>query len=502
MIEHLKLKNHKGIETAFLSGLGKINVICGKNNSGKTSILESISLEENHCLGLNVIDTSTNIIPDLTYITTQSYRDENTNLWIKNEIKSYCMENPIWYSDNFKEIITGLVTSVNRSKYHVYIIQYEYNEIIANEFSKRTQYDNYLYIPPKRQFKSIKKIDLNTNHPIEEKGVINELFFLKNQDLKSEDFRIYKEIDKAFNKITTYRFNIVPFGDNQLKLTFLIDNQWIPADDCGLGLKDILYIITHVCCTKDKVYLVEEPENHLHADFQKKLLNFFHQTKDKQFIISTHSNVFIDSHSVDKIYYCWFDKSVQISDKTSMSKILDSLGHSITENLTADAIVLTEGPTDIPIVKKTLALNNVLDAANIKFWPLGGDIMGELDLSIFAGNNVFALIDDDPGSAKVRNKFIKNCKENEIPCVRLKRYSIENYIPLSIIKNVFANQIPKEFTELKDSESVDVQIGFKAKDKSIKGKNHIMANQLEKKHLEDTDLWEFAERVKQSIEGS
>ena len=277
----------------------------------------------------------------------------------------------------------------------------------------------------------------------------------------------------------------------------------MPADDCGLGLKDLLLIITCICEMDYSIYLIEEPENHLHADFQKKLLNFISSFEDKQFFISTHSNVFLDSNKVDRLFYCWFDKSVQVSDKTSMSKIVDALGYSITENLTADAIIFTEGPTDIPIVKKMLQLNGVVDHANIKFWPLGGDIMGELDLSIFKGmSNIFALIDKDPGSAKVRNKFMDNCAENGITCVRLERYSIENYLPLSAIKNAFPNEIPQSIKVLDPDKPVDEQIGFKEKKKSIKGRNHRIVGTLKAEDLVNTDLWDFGTSIKEHLEKS
>ncbi|GAG64807.1 unnamed protein product, partial [marine sediment metagenome] len=42
MIEAIKLFAYKGIKELELKGLNHINVICGKNNSGKSSVLESI----------------------------------------------------------------------------------------------------------------------------------------------------------------------------------------------------------------------------------------------------------------------------------------------------------------------------------------------------------------------------------------------------------------------------------------------------------------------------
>lgn len=44
VLKHLRVKNFRGIRTATIENLNKINVIVGKNNSGKSSALESIFL--------------------------------------------------------------------------------------------------------------------------------------------------------------------------------------------------------------------------------------------------------------------------------------------------------------------------------------------------------------------------------------------------------------------------------------------------------------------------
>lgn len=42
MIPNIKISHYRGIKECKLLDLNKVNVICGKNNSGKTSILEGI----------------------------------------------------------------------------------------------------------------------------------------------------------------------------------------------------------------------------------------------------------------------------------------------------------------------------------------------------------------------------------------------------------------------------------------------------------------------------
>src|SRR5437660_1312582 len=51
MIEHLRVFNKKGLSECLLLNIGQMNVVCGKNNSGKTTLLEAIVSRENRRIG-------------------------------------------------------------------------------------------------------------------------------------------------------------------------------------------------------------------------------------------------------------------------------------------------------------------------------------------------------------------------------------------------------------------------------------------------------------------
>ncbi|MGW6291075.1 AAA family ATPase, partial [Streptomyces sp. NPDC055107] len=54
MYRYIRVRNHKGIRDVSLSSLGQLNIICGKNNSGKTSILEAIMKPDCRLLGREI----------------------------------------------------------------------------------------------------------------------------------------------------------------------------------------------------------------------------------------------------------------------------------------------------------------------------------------------------------------------------------------------------------------------------------------------------------------
>lgn len=500
MIKYLNFKNHKALINARMNELGNINIICGKNNSGKTTILEA--LLDNKCYGIGKKPDSSDWLVELFTPQANGWSNpdprHSTN-WFRKYIDGLIQTETIWFSDDLENITKNILESKSNDAYlrlHSKDI-FKFDNILNSFFSKSIQFFNPILIPPKRQIDFQSAINLSAEITPSGSGVINKLFFLKNQDIESDDYNTYKKVYDTFYDITGSKFNVVPDKNNQIKLFYSANKRWIPASDSGLGLSDVLIMVSMFNLVEANVFLLEEPENHLHATYQKRLLRYISSLKSKQFFITTHSSVFLNTNMVDKIFYCENNGQILLSDQTSKSEIIDSLGYSVTENLVADIIVLLEGPTDIPVIKEMLKWFEIDEIHNIKFWPLGGDIMASLDLSVFAErNNVFALIDSDPGSSVQRTRFAANCAQNGIYCKKLKRYSLENYFPLEAIRKVFPEQIPDELESISASESVDVQVGFKEKDKTIKTKNAEIVKHMGIRDIEGTDIYGFLEDIK------
>jgi AAA15 family ATPase/GTPase len=503
MLKYIKIKNHKALKEAQLSEVGNINIICGKNNSGKTTILEALIDDKCYSLGKAVDDIEWMMSLFQQQAKRYTTPDPVFSIeWFRKFINNQIENKSVWYSNEIAQIINILRQSQKEDQHIGNYSNDTFNfEIILNKYFEKT-IANYkpILIPPKRQLEYIAQINLNSVITPSGRGILNKLFYLKNQDLESEEYKIYKNIYDIFYNISGSRFNIVPNTNNEILILYYTNKLWIPASDSGLGLSDLLIIISVLNIFPENVCLLEEPENHLHAEYQKRLLNYFSQIKSKQFFISTHSHILLDSNLVDKIYYCTNDGEIRLSDQTSKSEIIKSLGYSVTENLVADAIILLEGPTDIPVIQEMLNWVGVNSEHNIKYWPLCGDVMSSLDLSVFKErNNIFALIDSDPGSHVQRTRFIVKCNQNEIYCKKLERYSIENYFSLSAIKKEFPKQIPSSITVLAPNESVDSQIGFKLKEKTIKSKNYNIVKNMKLSDIEGTDLHIFLFDIKKYL---
>lgn len=504
MYGYLRALKHKGINDIELCGLGHISVLCGKNNSGKTSILEALSAKETVAIGKKVTPEDAKWLEDLFKAEADKYQyNQRPHIdWFSKFIKEFIERKPIWYNDAIdnitKEINEGQKIFVGVGNRAAPI---DYKKILNKYFENLIKDYKPVIIPPKRSLEYRAGISLQQPPAPDGIRATNRLFLLKNQNPKTHEYILFDKIYNYFREITGYYFNLTADSNNNVNLYFSRDNkEWLEGASCGLGLTDILLLITSAVDSEYSLLLIEEPENHLHPEIQKKFLHFLKGIKNKQFILSTHSNVFLDPYLVDKIFYVFFDKTVNISDKTSKSEILHNLGYSVADNLVADFTVLTEGPSDVPVLRTIFEWVGINSIYNIKFLPLCGDVMAQIDLSVIAEKSrTIALIDSDPGSSKARTRFQKNCEACGIVSHKLERYSIENYFTLDAIKKI-CEDIPSGLTEIDPHKKIDNQLGFSDKDKTIKAKNHKIIQQMSLKDIESTDLYEFCMHVKEQLE--
>ncbi|HEX8398111.1 MAG TPA: AAA family ATPase [Pyrinomonadaceae bacterium] len=498
MFQNLKLIDTSILENCFLKSLGKINIICGKNNSGKSTLLNSIRQSKEHAVSITdqqidlFFQAAVEYTGWLDPIGHARHREgllkvlfdiANLKPWFPNE-------GPEFFLKVHTEFTNKVGFGISNKLSNTY-------SLIFEEFHKPFRKIKVILLPPKRNLQLENAINMSEVIEPDGRGILNYLFYAKGQSESSEDRKIYEAIRDAFTKISSgYKFEIFPSKNNQIQLNFAHTSQnWVGAEFCGLGLQDLLVILYFSIHPEYQVILIEEPESHLHPDMQRRLLYFLREETEKQFFMTTHSNVFLNNAFLDKVFFTSFKDSIVVNDATKRASILDDLGYSVTDNLVSDLVILVEGPSDVGVVEEFLIKLGLYGNYNIKILPLGGDIMDQVDISVFGDkNSVIALVDKDPGSERVRKKFIANCKRLGFPYHRLSRYAIENYFTVNALRSVFHGQISDKLTEIEPDKKLFDQIKM-----DVKKNNRKIAKAMSLDDIKDTDLYKFFTKIERLL---
>jgi AAA15 family ATPase/GTPase len=331
MLNSLRILNFKGIKNVEISSLGQVNLIVGKNNSGKSSILEALMLYASGG-SEGVLHKISKSYKEKSRVDSSPYEMMEERSKIPLTALPY---EHIFYSRNFnktKEISIGPI-----KKHHTYkklVIQYIDKNNKTEEPSQHldaftlrylNQYDmlneeEYVLdqLSQYRHFLYIQQDDYNKLIPLEA-SVINSRRIFNQHSPYAINYihvpaRFFSMNDLAqlwdnitltpYEKMTIDALKLIEpniedlrfVGDRQSNRTALIklkdDDAIFPINSMGDGIIKILQLVLHMYASKDGFYLIDEFDNGLHYSVQKPLWDIiFRLSKELnvQVFATTHS---------------------------------------------------------------------------------------------------------------------------------------------------------------------------------------------------------------------
>jgi hypothetical protein len=172
------------------------------------------------------------------------------------------------------------------------------------------------------------------------------------------------ELNKFFQRPLTG----LSFTSNPIILWFHYSNEMqVDLPSMGTGVQELIIIIYTLMMDKDsqRLFCLEEPESHLHPGLLKQLMAWLKQFSTYQFIVSTHSNVILDTvTNEDRVYrILQTDKGACVARPASglvaSHGILDALGLCGSSLLQTNSVIWVEGPTDRLYIRKWIALQSI-----------------------------------------------------------------------------------------------------------------------------------------------
>jgi AAA15 family ATPase/GTPase len=151
-----------------------------------------------------------------------------------------------------------------------------------------------------------------------------------NQEKNEEFNELVDKIKFIFPNITNLRVNYNEDTDEYLSVEVEKNNEGIYFDivTTGTGFLQTLQILSYIFEYNPKILLLDEPDSHLHADNQLKLLQTLKELSEErefQVIISSHSREFLQNTAPNSIIWLNSNQEVQIdgTDATMVQAYID-----------------------------------------------------------------------------------------------------------------------------------------------------------------------------------
>lgn len=372
-IKSLMVKNYRGLDVE-IDHIEKISTIIGQNDSGKSNICEAI---------LKVLDFDKR---KQVFLESDSTNGNKQPIEIKIKIllddltvEQYAIIREFIHKDNegSKYVVVRLF-----SEYNSEILEYEDSLYLGDPDVDEIEIQTYrqnpldkilsvIYINPsynkereEKNFFSFKEEDNKEQQKVFSNKIEERLEELK-QDIQSETniIEMQEEINeygKFVELLDKIKFEIVPNIrlNNIYKsleiLTLDIDGKEL--NNIGDGKNKIFSMLLKskiYSNEKKKIYLVEEPENHLYVLLQKYYIEALKSLSPEQLIITTHSPYIVDfekTNQIIKLDYNLKDNTRRILKYSINNEEFKRLGYlinsEVAEMLYYNNVLLVEGESE------------------------------------------------------------------------------------------------------------------------------------------------------------
>ncbi|MBF4514050.1 AAA family ATPase [Plantibacter sp. VKM Ac-2885] len=249
------------------------------------------------------------------------------------------------------------------------------------------------------------------------------------------------------------------------------DGRTLPIEHMGTGVHEVVIIAAASTITRNSILCVEEPEVHLHPILQRKLLKYLASSTSNQYFIATHSAHMLDSE-IGNIFHVTRSESVSVVRYAGAAKdraaICADLGYRPSDLVQTNAVIWVEGPSDRLYVRhwiEALAPGEFVEGTHYSIMFYGGALLKSLSpldaeevdefISLRSLNRfMVVIIDSDKTSPQSE---INESKQRVVADLQSDSstglawvtagYTIENYVPQDVLDGAVKSAHPSRASE-------------------------------------------------------
>lgn len=484
----VKLTNYKcfGEKPQGFDSIMPVNVLIGRNNCGKSSLLDLIDyvsspkdLDKIGHKGKNPTFTMTLPLSEdiLKKVFKEGIADESGIIgdhwefgktWIRKKIEVLIRK------DSRHEFIRTYPPLEHEGAKEYFVTVAE--KITPFENKKFRLLRSERNIRPEKGLNSM-LVDQNG------KGATNIIErFINDEKLPTDLVRetMLKELNKIMEPDSSFNdISVQQFESNDWEIFLKEENKGrIALSQSGSGLKTVLLVLINSLLIPNVddsplynyIFAFEELENNLHPALQRRLFLYLRNLaveKNTIFFFTTHSNVVIDLFSGDdqaQLYHIEHDgNEANIrAVKTYIEKagIIDDLDIRASDLLQSNGVIWVEGPSDRRYINKWIEIwseGKIKEGAHYQCIFYGGRLLAHLSAEppdnreedpiniLLTNRNAIIIMDSDKRSESqeingTKKRIRKEINDGRGFCWITAGKEIEHYIPASVLRSYYKDK--------------------------------------------------------------
>lgn len=268
------VENFKSFAETGDIALGQVNVLVGRNNHGKSAFIRAVSLMQQ--TGVSGSDIRL------------GHHNANFTWSIEGERTEDLQR---YYGTQVDRPLLTYTITLNRNSTliypHVHGTDWSPGQLPASEPGNFI----YTYLSKRKVMSFDRTVDLSRTRSVQAdlRNIVSKVARLSNPD-----YMHAAEYDRLCKAVLGFRISVHAAEDNSGQQAGIPVGAfgYIPIESMGEGVSSQLGLITDLCMADGHLFLIEEPENDIHPEGLKTLLDVIvEKSKTNQFIISTHSNI-------------------------------------------------------------------------------------------------------------------------------------------------------------------------------------------------------------------
>lgn len=480
--DRIIIKNFKCFESLTVDNLEKINVFIGKNNVGKSSILDVLDYA-----------TKNSFIPNELWRFKKKDKPEVIMIYeLSDSEKQDLISKLGFYKDNQFEIFLKTLNdfygdplrikriyispeSKGKAPYLTHEFYSESDSFPNIRFTLHNKAQTHSFSLSLKEAADNISNNLKSHYSIPDfircgahrriEEIVDFLFDLRT-DMEPKKTDRIDEIIKVVSSLTPDNINFDIYRENEIAFsTPERIRERIKLKHGGTGIEELIFLVTNIIENRGKIIGIEEPEIHIHPELQKRLFAFLDkesESHDTTFFITTHTNIFLNENQEGSSYHL-----KMVKDKTSicekiqrsqMIEVLEELGFVFSDFYLTNGLFFVEGPTEENAFNewaKAILNGENLSSRGIEIVTMGG----ARNATFFAESEVlkklptlpisipFLILIDRGEKTESEIRRLKNKYKNHIKVLRNRE--LENYL---ISEGVFKGIIEERYDKYKKQE--------------------------------------------------